>query len=127
MQSLKYGMVLVVAGLLMPAAMATHGDVAVYATTDGSLVNAVGTYMSGGGNAQTWLFSIYSDTCTAFGSIEVGFQTGTRAGDVCDSGANLVTSGTGHFHAYPNANTPDIHDVSVTYAGFTSPAVVIVN
>lgn len=104
----KVGLILGMMVVLAPMTVATHGDAIVYARDDGSVV-AVGQYVSGAGNAQTWQFRVSSGglpaTCNGFGSIEVGF-TGTGA---C---ANLA-SGTGHFHPYPNTDGPDVHNVLV--------------
>jgi hypothetical protein len=107
-------------GFALPGG-ATHGDAAAYVTTDGSGVVLTGTYTGGGGNAQTWDFNVLSDTCGGFGSIEIGF-TGS-----CASGASFSTSGTGHFHNYPNVPPGDLHDVTICYAGACSAGMVVVN
>lgn len=96
-------------------AQANHGLAAtLQGSAGGNAVAGFGTYESGDGNEQTWLFSIevhgaghdasYTD-CVGVGSVEVGFT----------SDCGFTIGGIGHSHSFPTG--ADAHEVSWTDSG----------
>lgn len=135
----------------IPPAAATHGDTAYLIGLGGTVFVAETYYVTGPGYLdQFWDFNIIAaaaagtDRCPlAHGGWDpdprpppIGNPGPSGFSGSCNSGLSISTTGTDHYHPYPNAANGcapvpgcqgfDIHEVSVTYAGSTFQAQLVV-